>query len=75
MSNITISIDEQTYRAARIFAAQRNSTVSALVRDYLNSLMASQQPDSRAQDLFSALDKARGFNTSDRLTRDQAHER
>jgi hypothetical protein len=69
MSNITISIDEQTYRAARIFAAQRNSTVSALVRDYLNSLIASQQPDSRAQDLFSALDKARGFNASDRLTR------
>ena len=37
MKNITLSVDEDTYRLARIAAAERNTTVSALVRDYLRT--------------------------------------
>ncbi len=36
--NITVSIDEQTYRCARIRAAELDTSVSALVRGYLRSL-------------------------------------
>jgi Family of unknown function (DUF6364) len=76
MSNITVSIDEQTYRAARIVAAQRNSTVSALVRDYLNTLInESTQPDARKNALFEALDKAGSFKAGERLSRSESHRR
>ena len=40
MKNITVSIDEQTHRLARIRAAELDTSVSALVRDYLKNLVA-----------------------------------
>ncbi len=38
MKNITVSVDEETHRLARIRAAELDTSVSALVRDYLRSL-------------------------------------
>ena len=46
MKNITVSVDEQTHRLARIRAAELDTSVSALVRDYLRSL-ASGSRDAR----------------------------
>lgn len=43
--NITVSVDEQTHRKARIFAAEKGTSVSALVREYLQNL--SSQPSTR----------------------------
>ena len=40
MKNITLSVDEKTYRLARIRAAELDTSVSALVRDYLKHLAA-----------------------------------
>ncbi len=40
MRNITVSVDEQTHLLARIRAAELDTSVSALVRDYLRSLAA-----------------------------------
>ena len=37
--NITVSIDEKTHRLARIRAAELDTSVSALVRNYLRSLV------------------------------------
>ena len=34
MKNITLSVDEAVYRAARVEAAKRNRSLSAIVRDY-----------------------------------------
>ena len=77
MPNITVSVDEAVYRAARVAAAQRNASVSALVRDYLQSLVP--QPDhARAQSLFAALDEvdaAQPYSASSRLSRDEVHGR
>ncbi len=39
MKNITVSVDEGTYRRARIRAAELDTSVSALVRGYLRSLV------------------------------------
>ena len=44
MKNITVSVDEETHRRARIRAAELGTSVSALVRDYLKSL-APQEAD------------------------------
>ena len=38
MRNITVSVDEDTHRLARIRAAELDTSVSALVRDYLRRL-------------------------------------
>ena len=39
MKNITVSIDEHTHRQARIRAAELGTSMSALVRTYLNRLV------------------------------------
>ena len=36
MKNITLKIDDETYRRARIRAAQLGTSVSAMVREFLN---------------------------------------
>jgi plasmid stability protein len=38
MKNITLSIDDETYRRARVWAALHNTSVSAVVRDLLERL-------------------------------------
>ena len=38
--NITVSVDDETHRLARVRAAQLDTSVSALVRGYLQSLVA-----------------------------------
>ena len=38
MRNITVSVDEETHRMARIRAAELDTSVSALVRGYLRSI-------------------------------------
>jgi len=76
MKNITLSVDEETYRRARIAAAERNTTLSAMVRDYLRTFArpSDGEPDAAA-DLFAALDRAQGYRAADRMTREEAHDR
>ncbi len=42
MKNITVSIDDECHRLARIRAAELGTSVSALVRGYLRSLLANR---------------------------------
>jgi antitoxin component of RelBE/YafQ-DinJ toxin-antitoxin module len=76
MKNITLSIDDETYRQARIHAAERGTTVSALVRNYLNAL---SRRGALAADpttaLFDTLDRADSYQASSRMTREESHAR
>ena len=38
MKNITLSVDEPVLKAAKLYAAERNSSVNALVREFLTSI-------------------------------------
>jgi hypothetical protein len=38
MKNITVTVQDETYREARVWAAKQSTTVSALVRRFLESL-------------------------------------
>lgn len=38
MKNITVSVDEETHRLARVRAAELGTSVSALIRGYLKTL-------------------------------------
>jgi hypothetical protein len=76
MKNITVSVDNETYRLARIRAAERDTSVSALVKQYLASLaedadaferLANEEKELRA--------RIKDFSAGDRLSRDRLHER
>lgn len=49
VKNITLSVDEHVLAAARRLAAERDSTVNALVRDYLTKLAAHESRADRAR--------------------------
>lgn len=44
MKNVTIALDDEVHRQARIHAARLGTSLSALVKDYLNSLAADAGP-------------------------------
>jgi uncharacterized protein YdaU (DUF1376 family) len=74
--NITISLDDETYRRARMIAAERDTSVSALVKQFLVDLASGGSKSERLKQEERALrDRITTFRASDRLPRDQVHER
>jgi len=47
MKNITLALDEETYRQARIAAARRDASVSSFVKQYLQTLAATEIPNEK----------------------------
>lgn len=80
MKNITVSVDAELYHRARVRAAQKQSTISALVREFLIHLVE-EEPEferlRREQKEVIAQIRAShpGFSASKRLTRDDVHKR
>jgi plasmid stability protein len=54
MKNITLKIDDETYRKARIHAAHEGTSVSMLVRDFLGSLASDREAETQ-QGIVAAL--------------------
>jgi uncharacterized protein YdaU (DUF1376 family) len=76
MKNITVSLDDETYRRARTVAAQRDTSVSALVKRFLVELGSSEGHEERLKREERALRERIGaFRASDRLLRNDAHDR
>jgi plasmid stability protein len=76
MKNITVTVPDDVYRNARIRAAERGTSVSSLVAEYLGSLSGREAEFSR----FEAQQKQiqtqiSRFRARDRLNRDQLHDR
>ena len=76
MKNITVSVDDDTYRRARIKAAENDTSVSAMVREYLTELANSETEFERLKREEAAIrSRITGFSAADRLSRDEVHER
>lgn len=76
MRNVTVSIPDDVYRAARIHAAERGSSMSALVAEYLRSLSDRDSEFERLEALQKQIqEQITGFGAGDRLSRDEAHRR
>ena len=76
MKNITLSVPDEVYRKARIAAARRDSSVSAMVAEILDELATGRPRHvGRAAAIGAAFDAVSEFRASDRLTRDQVHDR
>lgn len=85
MKNITISVEDDVYRQARIKAAEQDTSVSALVKNYLvrliNGTNASGQSEfdrlaAREDEVRSRLFAAgKGLRAADNLPREALHDR
>jgi hypothetical protein len=76
VKNITVSIDDETYRRARMKAAERDTSVSALVKHFLAGLAAGESNFDRLKREEQALrERINNFRASDRLSREDVHGR
>jgi hypothetical protein len=61
MKNITLAIDENVLREVRKYAAERETTVNALVREYFAQLVADRDRASKArEELVRMSDESKG---------------
>lgn len=78
MKNVTVSLDDVTYRRARIKAAEAGRSLSALVREALEELGSGETEFERLHRKELELRKkleGSGFRASDRLSRDELYDR
>ena len=76
VKNITVSVDDETYRRARTKAAEQDTSLSALVRRFLVELV-SEEDTERGLELQERNLRAqiRDFSAGDRLSREDVHGR
>jgi plasmid stability protein len=76
MKNITLSLDDKVLSAVRLYAAEQNSSVNALVREYLTNLAAHQNRAARARARLRQLSKqSQGRLGRKTWTREELHDR
>jgi len=83
MKNITVSVDDEVYRLARIRAAEQSTSVSALVKRYLNSLTGRDNAETEFERLAREEEELRaelsarrlGLNPAFNLSRADLHDR
>ena len=76
VKNITVSVDDETYRRARIAAAQLDTSLSALVKRFLDGLASGESNTERLKREERELrERIVQFRAGDRLSRDTLHER
>lgn len=76
MANITVTVPDEVYRLARIRAAERGSSVSALVSEYLGSLSEREAEFERLEAQQRRIqEEIHRFSARGRLSREEAHER
>lgn len=79
MKNITIAVDGELYRQARIKAAERSSSLSAMFKAFLLQLTFSESAESEFQRLQREEQELRarriGLNPAHNLSREELHDR
>jgi predicted CopG family antitoxin len=76
VKNITVSVDDEVYRRARMKAAERDTSVSALVRQFLVDLAADGGEFERLKRLERAVrEEITEFSASGRLSREELYDR
>jgi hypothetical protein len=76
MKNITLAIDEEVLAEARRYAAARNTTVNALVRDYLSQIAQDADRVAKARVRLLELSERSSAEVGPvTWTRDALHER
>ena len=76
VKNVTVSLPDEVYRKARVKAAERNTSLSALVKKFLESLAEEEGEFKRLERLqeesYAQIER---FQASNRLTRQELYRR
>ena len=87
MKTISVTVDDEIHRLARIRAAETGTTVSAMMRNMLTALLHSPpgdvqvetEPERRRRRLAEIMDefqkKGIGLDSSQRLSREEVYDR
>jgi hypothetical protein len=76
MKTITVSVPDDVYRAAEIRAAERGSSLSAMVATYIRSLSEHGSGFVRLEAQQHRIQRGiKRFRAADRLSRDEIHDR
>jgi plasmid stability protein len=80
MKNITVTVGDEIYHKARVRAAERKSTVSALVKEFLTKIVeeeSSFERMKREEDGLRQQLRQEGFvfSAEDRCSREDLHDR
>ena len=76
MKNLTIALDEATLREARRIAANRSTSLNALIREFLERLTARESHARTARRRIAELVRHSKAEVGERRwTRDELHER
>jgi predicted transcriptional regulator len=76
MKNITVSLDDETYRRARMIAAQRDTSVSAMVKRFLLELASGETEFERLKrEEREIRAKITDFRASENVPRDELYDR
>ena len=76
MKNITLSVDEEILGAVRHYAAERDSSVNALVREFLTEIARREDRAGKARHRIRELsDKSSARIGSKSWSRDELHAR
>ena len=76
MRNITVSVDDETYKRARIAAAALDTSVSSLVKAYLQRLASTETETERLKrQELEIRSRIANFTASPRLSREDTHSR
>jgi plasmid stability protein len=79
MKNITVTVDDVTYRRARMRAAALDTSVSAEVKRFLVDFATTETEFERLlkleQKVRAEILASGGFSASERLSRDDIHDR
>ncbi len=78
MKNVTVSLDDETYRRARLKAAETGRSLSSLVREYLQDLGSGESREERRRKaleaLFARMDaEGAGLRSSENLSREEIY--
>jgi hypothetical protein len=76
VKNVTVSLADEVYRKARVKAAERNTSLSAMVKEFLESLAEDEGEFKKLERLqeesYAEIER---FRASDRLTREELYRR
>ena len=67
MRNVTVILDDQSYKTVLVAAAELGKTLSAYLRDLIKLVSPSNPNETSIKRSFAAMDKITGFNTGDRM--------
>lgn len=76
MTNVTIAVDEELLKQARIRALEQGTSVNALLREYLEEYVGLRNRRAKAvEELLAISKRSRSRRGNRSWTRDELHER